>query len=63
MTKLTQSLTQWLFENHPTKLCKIMFGASYLMTQDMWQSYLAWCQTPDGKSWLKGGENYREEYE
>lgn len=61
MVKLTQSLKQWLFENHPDKLSLIMFGHAELLTEEMYKEYLDWCQTDEGKKYLKGGSEYKEE--
>lgn len=61
MVKLTQSLRQWLFENHPDKLPLIMFGHVELFTEEMNAEYLQWCQTDEGKKYLKGGSEYTEE--
>lgn len=61
MVKLTQSLSQWLFENYPDKLSLIMFGHLELLTDEMYEEYIAWCQTEDGKQYLKGGSKYKEE--
>lgn len=60
MVKLTQSLRKWLYDNHHDKLGLIMFGHTELMTEDMFKEYLKWCETPEGKSYLKGGSNYVE---
>lgn len=61
MVKLTQSLQQWLLEHHKEKLPLIMLGHVELMTKDMTEEYLAWCQTDDGKQYLKGGSKYKEQ--
>lgn len=61
MVKLTQSLKQWLIENCPDKLPLIMFGHTELLTEEMYEEYLEWCQTDDGKKYLKGGSEYKEE--
>ena len=63
MVRLTQSLSHWLFVNHPKELSLIMFGHVELLTEEMYAEYLDWCQTDEGKSYLKGGENYKEEEE
>ena len=63
MVRLTQSLSHWLFVNHPKELPLIMFGHVELLTEEMYAEYLEWCQTDEGKSYLKGGENYKEEEE
>ena len=61
MVRLTQSLSQWLFMNHPGKLPLISFGHVELFTEEMQQEYVAWCQTDEGKQYLKGGSKYKEE--
>lgn len=61
MVKLTQSLEQWLFENHREIIPLIMFGHAELFTDEMQEQYLAWCQTGEGKQYLKGGSKYKEE--
>lgn len=61
MVKLTQSLEHWLWENHRDKFPLILFGHVELFTEEMNQQYLEWCQTEEGRSYLKGGANYREE--
>lgn len=58
MIKLTPSLRHWLFENHRDKLALIMFGHAELMTDEMVNEYLDWCDTEDGKQYLKGGSKY-----
>ena len=61
MVKLTQSLKQWLFENYSDKLPLIMFGHTELLTEEMYKEYLDWCQTDEGKKYLNGGSEYKEE--
>lgn len=63
MVRLTQSLSHWLFVNHPKELPLIMFGHVELLTEEMYAEYLEWCQTDEGKSYLKGGANYKVEEE
>lgn len=60
MVKLTQSLEHWLWEKHRDKIPLILFGHVELFTEEMNQQYLEWCQTEEGRSYLKGGANYRE---
>ena len=60
MVRLTQSLRHWLFENYPKELPLIMFGHTELFTEEMQKEYLEWCQTEEGKKYLKGGSEYRE---
>lgn len=61
MVKLTCSMQKWLWDNHRELIVPIMFGHIELFTPDMEKEYLAWCQTDEGKSYLKGGENYKED--
>ena len=60
MIKLTQSLKHWLWKNHRDKLALITFGHTELFTKEMEREYLEWCKTDEGKSYLKGGANYKE---
>lgn len=61
MVRLTQSLEHWLWENHREKLSLIMFGHTELLTDEMWVEYIEWCKTDEGKSYLQGGSNYKED--
>lgn len=63
MIRLTQSLQQWLWDNHPDILGLIMFGHVEIFTDEMKQQYLAWCGTEEGRKYLKGGSKYHEELE
>lgn len=58
MIKLTQSLEHWLFENYPETISLIMFGHIELFTEEMQREYIEWCQTDEGKQYLKGGSKY-----
>ena len=62
MVKLTQSLSVWLFMNHKDILPLLMFGHVELFTPEMQQEYLAWCQTDEGRQYLKGGSKYKEDW-
>lgn len=62
MVRLTQSLYHWLWENHKEIIGLIMFGHTELFTPEMEQEYLAWCQTDEGKKYLKGGNEYDENF-
>lgn len=61
MVKLTQSLQEWLWRNHPDKIALIMFGHVELFTPEMQQQYIEWCKTDDGRQYLRGGSKYKEE--
>ena len=60
MVKLTQSLQEWLWRNHKDKIGLIMFGHVELFTAEMQKEYLEWCKTDEGKKYLKGGSEYKE---
>lgn len=60
MIKLTCSLEHWLFENHKDKIGLILLGHIELFTPDMQKEYYDWCNTEDGKQYLKGGKYYTE---
>lgn len=61
MVKMTQSFSHWLFKNHRDKFGLVMLGHVELVTEEMYNEYLAWCQTEDGKQYLEGGTKYRKE--
>lgn len=58
MVVLTQSLEHWLFENHRDKVGLILFGNIAILTEEMFNEYLQWCKTDDGKQYLVGGSKY-----
>lgn len=59
MVKMTQSLVQWLWQNgHKEKIPLIGFGHTELLTKEMYDEYLKWVQTDEGKQYLKGGSKY-----
>lgn len=61
MFKLTQSLSKWLYDNHIDKMPLIMLGHIELFTEEMQKEYIAWCCTEEGRKFLKGGSEYKEE--
>lgn len=60
MVELTQSLRHWLWENHRDIIGLIVFGHTELLTDKMWEQYIEWCKTDDGKKYLQGGSEYKE---
>ena len=60
MIKMTQSFSHWLITNHPDIYGLIMFGHLELLTKEMKNEYCEWVTTDEGKSYLKGGKNYKE---
>ena len=61
MVRLTQSLSHWLFVNHKELLPLIMFGHTELLTEEMFSEYIEWCKTEEGRKYLKGGSEYKED--
>lgn len=62
MVKLTQSLSHWMWENgYQEEMCLISLGHLELFTEEMETAYLEWCKTDEGKKYLKGGSEYKEE--
>ena len=62
MVKLTQSLAVWLHKNDPKTMALILLGHVELFTPEMQREYIEWCQTDEGRQYLKGGSKYDEEY-
>ena len=61
MVTLTQSLRRWLEINHIELIPLIMFGHLELFTIEMQEKYIEWCETDEGRQYLKGGSKYKEE--
>lgn len=61
MVKLTQSLKQWIFNNHKDILPLVMMGHVELYTPEMQKEYLQWCKTEEGRKYLVGGQCYKED--
>ena len=62
MPILTQSMQVWLWKYHKDKLTLIMFGHLELFTDEMAKEYLEWCETEEGRQYLKGGSKYDENH-
>ena len=60
MVTLTQSLEHWLWVNYRELIPLIMLGHIELFTEEMQKEYIEWCKTDEGRSYLKGGSNYKE---
>lgn len=63
MVKLTQSLYHWMWLNHRDIVPLIMLGHTELFKPEMQEEYIAWCLTDEGRKFLKGGSEYKEEEE
>jgi hypothetical protein len=62
MVKLTQSLAHWLWKKDPNLVALISFGHLEVLTPEMYREYIEWCQTEEGRQYLKGGSKYDAEY-
>lgn len=60
MVRLTESLKQFLSKFHIEILPLIMLGHTELFDDDMQEEYVKWCQTDEGRQYLKGGSKYKE---
>ena len=58
MVGMTQSFSKWLWDNHNDIFALVSFGHTELVTDEMYEKYLEWCQTEESKSYLKGGSNW-----
>lgn len=58
MVRLTQSLRQYLWDNHREILPLVLFGHVELVTDEIWKAYIEWCKTDEGKQYLEGGSKY-----
>ena len=65
MCEVTQSFAHfvWAVKDRRKDLALIMMGHTELVDDDLWNEYIEWCKTDEGKSYLKGGKNYKEEDE
>ena len=59
MVKMTASFEYWLWVNHQDKFGLVLLGHIELITQEMWDAYIEWCQTDEGKEYLEGGSKYK----
>ncbi len=59
MVKMTQSLFQYLRDNHRELIPLISFGHIEVLTDEIWSAYIEWCKTDEGRKYLKGGSEYR----
>lgn len=63
MNLVTQSLQEFFKRKGMLKeLVLLEFGHTEVLTEELAKEYIEWVRTPEGQSYLKGGENYNEEY-
>ena len=62
MVQMTQSFEHWLFKYHKDIFALFLFGHVELLTDEMWSEYIEWCETDDGKQYLRGGSKYNAEH-
>lgn len=61
MVRMTESLRHWLWDNgYIQEMVLIGFGHLECFTEEMQKEYLKWCQTEEGKKYLKGGSEYKD---
>ena len=60
MCKFTASMEAWLLKYHKELIVPLIFGHTELLTEELTKEYLKWCQTEEGKEYLKGGSKYKE---
>ena len=58
-----QSLKKYLENYHSDIIIPLTFGHTELLTQEIWGEYIDWCQTDEGRQYLKGGSKYNELYQ
>ena len=55
MIKLSHRLEVWLQKYYAEFWPLISLGFYELITDEMWNEYVDWCYTDEGKQYLKGG--------
>lgn len=60
MVELTQSMFAFLRKFHSDILGVVILGHTEEVTPEIYDEYIKWLQTKDGRSYLRGGENYKE---
>ena len=63
MIRMTQSLSTFLLKFYRDKYTLIQFGHLEEFSNEMRKEYFEWLHTEEGRSYLKGGSNYKEELE
>ena len=63
MIKFTQSMQRWLIKYHQELVAPLLLGHLEKFTDEHMRDYLAWCHTDEGRSYLRGGCNYIENYQ
>ena len=53
MVRLTKSLEFFIARYHKDILVPLSFGHSELLTDEIWQEYLSWCQTDEAKPYME----------
>lgn len=61
MIRFTQSAAKFFFEKYPKEASLFMFSHTEAITGEMCKEYIEWCKTDEGRSYLKGGANYKED--
>ena len=61
MIRMTRSFSVWCLKFYREIYSLLMFGHIELLTKEMYQEYLDWVQTDEGKQYLEGGSKYKAE--
>ena len=61
MNSFTQSAAKFFFDKYPQETSLFMLGHTEAITEEMCKEYIEWCRTDEGRSYLKGGANYKED--
>lgn len=60
MNRMTRSFSVWCLKFHRDIYALLLFGHTELLTKEMYQEYLDWVQTDEGRQYLKGGSKYKD---
>lgn len=60
MNRMTHSFSVWCLKFHRDIYSLLMFGHNELLTKEMYQEYLDWVQTDEGRQYLEGGSKYKD---
>ena len=52
LIRLTRSLEVFLSQHYKDLIVPLSFGHSELLTEEIWQEYLSWCQTDEAKPYM-----------
>ena len=62
MVILTQSLEVYMWRNHRDIYPLVLLGHTELITDEIYEAYIEWCKTDEGRQYLKDGKLYDENH-